>query len=986
MKKSLSFLFLIIIFASLFSQNINHNNNTLDGEISWYKYINGSGKRASYPVLTPEENIIWVKYTWAGLPTSTVFCYSPQGDTLWTKEFEERFEFAPTVIPETNSILIISTTNEYSIYCLNMDGSERWNSPLPYEATQSLAIDSMFNIYIAMDTKIISLDSSGVFRWEFSSPGGEIKTPLSTSRQGIIYFGVEQERIIALKSNGSLIFNQKLFGYVRGEPTIDLDGKIYMTSSDVDVNKSKIEVFNIDGSKDWEMTFNEPNPSSAIIGNNNFIYVRTLNFWGGGYGKLYKIDKEQQSLIWNYPYGPGASGTYNPTLAEDGTIFLSIGGLQGKYVAVEDNGSTSWELDPIAETGEIMHPISHMLIGNNGNIYTLLDSNYDTTYLMTINSSNAILANSAWPIHKHDQFNTSLANNEIFDQPDIHLNTELIDFEYVETSNTVTTQMFLYNKGNLPLDVEWLLESEVFNINLASIKANTSEILAAGDSLIFDISFSPTETIMYFDTINFFSNDPDQPNLKLFLRGRSSHESEIKWSLELTNSYLSAPSMDDFENIYIASFSYVWKVNKNGEIIWEYEYTGEQQRSDAINLSISDDNNNIFFTRGSSIICIDSSAVKKWEFKSPTSDRLYPPAISNSNQLLVSESNTHGGGNIYSLNFEGQINWKYPTEYNLTIPCMIDQEGNTYTSGYVGGNMSKIFSINAKGILNWQKSFTAYNQISAGNNRGYYFAGTWGSIGNHTPKVINYDNQGQLNWKYELSNSFLNIGSSVVTHPNNNLIFTANDNMNYFGNLFCLNQSGELLWEKTIEKRIYSTPSIANNGLFYFGCENEYFYSMYPNGDERWKIQIHDIPASSPLISDDGTIYFSTNKGKLFAVYGENGGLANSIWPTLNNNLKRNSSIDSTIVGISKPISFKNLSAKPNPFKTKSTIEWHQNNETVVEILIFDLLGNEILRKKHYSTIGNNQFIWDNIEIKNGIYLLQIKGEEENLILKLIKQ
>ncbi len=1000
--KTLIILILILSTTYIsFSQNNALVSEKEPGEILWYHSVYGSAVKASNPVLTSEENIIWVKYKWAGVPNSEIFCFNPEGDTIWSKQFSERFEFDPMIIPQLGWIIIGSSSYYSKLFCLNPNGTERWNKPIPDELTQPPVTDTLFNIYIAVGTKLISYDSAGVFRWEYDSPVGEISTPLSVSQEGVIYFGTEWDKLVAVRSTGNEVSINDLFGYVRGTPTIDLNGTIYMSTSNIEINKSKIEAFNPDGSFIWEMTFNEPNPSAVIIGDSNYIYVRTMNFWGGGYGKLYKIDKTNQSVTWNFPYGPGVEGAWDPTLSINGAIYLSVAKFfstsTGKYYAIDEDGNVIWELDPIAVTGIEMDIKSHMLIGDNGNIYAVTKSENDTTYLLAIEDTAAIIANTAWPMYKHDQHYSSLASNIVLPQPNIFIDKLTIDFGFIEPGNSSNDLLTIHNIGNLPLDLEWILDSDVFGIEMISEKVNAnckSTTIPPGDSILFNVTFSPADTTISTDTVFVFSNDPDQPIVNVILKGKSTIEGEIKWKLQLSTSSLSAPALDDFGNIYVAGTNKVWRIQPSGEIKWEYEPESENLRSDYTNITISHNNQLIFMPWGLEIISIDSSGIWQWSFNPPSNEWVYPLAINKAKQLFFSESNMYGGGgHLYCLNEQqGNEIWNYNAVYELLFPPAIEENGNIITEGIAGDN-GKIFSTFNSGELNWKEYFLPSSPASIGFENMIYIGGVW-AIPYHLPMVRSYNQAGLLNWEFYLTNENERVTSSIVTHPDGTLIFATSNFMYENGAVYAIDSEGNYIWKRQFNREIYSTPAVAKNGLICFGCDNGNFYVLHPDGSERWNINTESELATSPVINNNGMIYFTTESGYLYAVYGKNGGLANSPWPMVQHDPKHTSAADSLSVFIDEkgiqPISLKKMFAVPNPFDDNTIVKWSLNNRTEVKIMIFDLLGTEIISHKLSCIEGINFFVWDGTgkngrEVKSGVYICTLLTCDETSCIKLIK-
>lgn len=904
------------------------------------------------------------------------------------------------IIPQTGWILF----GGGKLYCLNKAGSAMWTYNMT--VTQSPAVDTLKNIYFAYNSSIISLDSTGTFRWQYDSPHGDITTPITISNTCVLYFGTEMNKFVALQNSGNTIFSIPSFGTLSSAPTIDYDATIFLASYNLSTNKSKIVALSPDGNQvnDWEITLNEPHASSVIIGDSNYIYVRTMNFWGGGFGNLYKINKSTQAIQWSYFYGPDVGGNWDPTISSDGTIYLTLangwGGNTGRFLAIDCNGNLKWELDLLSATGIEIDPLFHLVPGNAGVIYgtgiAQVAPPHEGTYLIAIHAPDALLATSAWPMHKHDENFTSLASNTISAQPDILVEKMIIDFGYTQPGNTTVLSLSVFNIGNAPLTMDWTLESAVFNFGIIPNKNKNqpfSETIQPGDSLLFSITFSPVDTAMYADTLFLISNDPDQPVSEIELKGKSTIEGDVQWNIQLSD-HLSSPAIDDHGNIYVAGSNEIWRIRKTGEIAWEYQTDTKNTRSYDANISLSANNCYLYLPRGNTILALDSAGNKQWDFDPPPDDLIYGIAINQGGQLFFSESFMNGGGHFYCTNNQGEEIWHSYLGYNLSSAPAIEKGGNIISTAILG-NQGKVFQLDkTNGDILWEYPFIPTTSVSIGEGNQIYVGGMWGGLGNYLPKVRGYNTSGTLLWEYDIQNESYMVSSAIVSHPNGSLIFATSDVYNGNGTICALDAEGNFLWENQYNNMIYTSPAIANNGLIYFGCAGGNFYALYPDGSERWKINTDSEILSSPTITASGMIYFTTEDGFLYAVYGENGGLANSPWPMIQHDPKHTSSADSTVVAIeesypSTPETFP-IAASPNPFKQETTISWQQHTSDKVLVKINAVSGIEIKSANLRGKPGINNYTWNGLttngkETKPGVYICTIKIGSTSTCIKLLK-
>jgi flagellar hook assembly protein FlgD len=79
------------------------------------------------------------------------------------------------------------------------------------------------------------------------------------------------------------------------------------------------------------------------------------------------------------------------------------------------------------------------------------------------------------------------------------------------------------------------------------------------------------------------------------------------------------------------------------------------------------------------------------------------------------------------------------------------------------------------------------------------------------------------------------------------------------------------------------------------------------------------------------------------------------------------------------------FSAYPNPFNPVTNITFALPNSAVVEIKIYNLLGEEIttLVSEYYSA-GTYTVQWDAGDLPSGMYLCRMKSENEQRVIKLL--
>jgi outer membrane protein assembly factor BamB len=62
-------------------------------------------------------------------------------------------------------------------------------------------------------------------------------------------------------------------------------------------------------------------------------------------------------------------------------------------------------------------------------------------------------------------------------------------------------------------------------------------------------------------------------------------------------------------------------------------------------------------------------------------------------------------------------------------------------------------------------------------------------------------------------------------------------------------------WRYKCNDGVYGSIAISNEGDIYFGCNDLYFYDLYPNGTLKWRYYVGCIIESCPAVDENGTLY-----------------------------------------------------------------------------------------------------------------------------------
>jgi len=130
---------------------------------------------------------------------------------------------------------------------------------------------------------------------------------------------------------------------------------------------------------------------------------------------------------------------------------------------------------------------------------------------------------------------------------------------------------------------------------------------------------------------------------------------------------------------------------------------------------------------------------------------------------------------------------------------------------------------------------------------------------NHTGRsqysaLIN-NNQGKERWAF-----YTGSGYSSPAIGSDGTIYVGG-----YKKFYTVNPNGTEKWDFTTVDLISSSPAISSDGTIYFGSYDSKFYALNSDGSEKWNYTAGTAILTSPVIGSDGTIYFGADK--FYALY-----------------------------------------------------------------------------------------------------------------------
>ncbi len=256
---------------------------------------------------------------------------------------------------------------------------------------------------------------------------------------------------------------------------------------------------------------------------------------------------------------------------------------------------------------------------------------------------------------------------------------------------------------------------------------------------------------------------------------------------------------------------------------------------------------------------------------------------------------TNMPGNIYAVDFKGQLKWKVELGYSNESTPLVGSDGTIYCLQKAPG---KLVALSNSGAIKWEYSAetpqgigitigldgtiyfisSPYNLNAVGNNGNLLWSLSDSRFGSSLDKALTFSPDGKTIYSPGYSKSVLAIDvvnklvkwtfgdnrlqfSPLVDYKGNIYLLPNNDNQGkYF--LYSLSPNGTLRWKFEYSWGSpligYIDPTIDVYGNIYFGTDT--LYSLDYSGNLRWKTSIPENSiVGSPLICDkEGNIYLST--------------------------------------------------------------------------------------------------------------------------------
>lgn len=312
----------------------------------------------------------------------------------------------------------------------------------------------------------------------------------------------------------------------------------------------------------------------------------------------------------------------------------------------------------------------------------------------------------------------------------------------------------------------------------------------------------------------------------------------------------------------------------------------------------------------------------------------------------ITGNNNYFDALLIKTDANGNEEWSHTygsTFWDEAINIQQNENNEYLICGLHGESQGWFFKTDSDGSMIWSQSFSVldYNyivQFIETSDQGYILTGnTYSAEGDIL--VIKTDVNGNEEWMQTIDGSDYDISSSICEAVTDGYIIAGSTNMNNYGEIWLINidEEGEEIWNQTYSYGAASSSSsiqYIDDGYIVAG-------SFLPVGSEFMSCLIMRLN-SEEVTYDENLIHCENYK----------------------------------------------LDNFPNPFNPSTTIKFSLQNDSKIELIIYNIKGQKIKTLAHNDfTKGSHSIIWNGGDesgnlVSSGIYLYKLNVNGKNEVAK----
>lgn len=201
-------------------------------------------------------------------------------------------------------------------------------------------------------------------------------------------------------------------------------------------------------------------------------------------------------------------------------------------------------------------------------------------------------------------------------------------------------------------------------------------------------------------------------------------------------------------------------------------------------------------------------------------------------------------GVVSAISSKGDILWQYKLRAEISSSPVL--YNNTL---YLGAEDNALYALTTEGKKLWRASVDnriLFSSPAIDSNNGIY-------IGDEGGFLYKFNLQGYLQWKIKLGEE---IGESSPIIAHNGTIYAVTSD----AHIHAVTPEGALKWKLKIHEEVFSNPALSKEGILYCAALDGVVIAVDSEGSIKWKIKTGDKIKSSPIIDSEGNIYLAESE------------------------------------------------------------------------------------------------------------------------------
>lgn len=219
-------------------------------------------------------------------------------------------------------------------------------------------------------------------------------------------------------------------------------------------------------------------------------------------------------------------------------------------------------------------------------------------------------------------------------------------------------------------------------------------------------------------------------------------------------------------------------------------------------------------TAGRELYAVDPAGAVRWRFRARDLFVLSTPAVDEDGTSYAGSIDDH----LYAVAADGRLRWAHRVDGDISSSPVIGDDGTIY----FGSDDRHVYALSRDGERRWRVNLNGYVRAPVALGRdGSVIAAVYGP----QPRVVSLDAlDGSVRWYFPVG------------------------------------------IDESSESGIASGPLVDVDGNLYFGAQDDFVYSLTPEGRIRWIHQTGGDVDAAPILTADGLLLVGSDDGFLYAI------------------------------------------------------------------------------------------------------------------------